>query len=110
MTWHPDVPNLPIKKPREIEELEQMDQAFLESLPGIEVQEKVEEIAHAVARDYKKQQKNGSASECEEIVSIALNVTGAAIGGQVGLAMIAASNSAASAASQEAFPNNTQEF
>lgn len=110
MAWHPDVPNLPIKKPREIEDLEQMDRAFLDSLPGIEVEGKVKQIAHAVARDYKKQKKNGSFDECLEVVSVALRVTGAAIGGQVGRAMIAAYDSESLAAAQEFFPKDTAEF
>ena len=110
MSWHPDVPDLPIKKPREIEHLELMDRASLDSMPPMEVDEKVDEIAHAVARDYKSQIENGSFDECAEIVSIALKTTGSAIGGHVGNAMIAARNSAALKASLDAFPPDTREF
>lgn len=110
MTWHQDVPSIPIKKPKEIEALELMNRVSLDSMPPLEVQEKVDEIAHAVARDYKKQIKNGTFEECLEIVSIALSVTGSAIGGQVGNAMVAASNSAAQIASRHAFPVDKSEF
>lgn len=110
MTWHPDVPNIPIKKPKEIEALEQMDRVSLDSMPSVEVKEKVEQIAHAVARDYKKQKKNGNFDECLEVVSIALKVTGSAIGGHVGTAMIAACDSASLVAAQDAYPEDTSEF
>lgn len=110
MSWHPDVPDLPIRKPREIELLEMMDRASLDSLPPLEVDEKVNEIAHAVARDYKSQIDNGSFDECVEVVSVALKVTGSAIGGHVGNAMIAAHNSAALRVSQDAFPPETRKF
>lgn len=110
MSWHPDVPNLPIKKPKEIETLEQMNRLTLDSMPPLEVEEKVNEIAHAVARDYKKQKKDGSFDECLEVVSVALRVTGSGIGGQVGQAMIAGCNLLALKVSQESFPINTQEF
>lgn len=104
MTWHPDVPDIPIKKPKEIEELELADRAVLDSMPGVEVKETVEQIAHAVARDYKKQKVNGNYDECLEIVSVALKVTGSAIGGKVGRAMIAACDTAAEEAAQQFFP------
>ena len=107
MTWHPDVPNIPIKKPKEIEV---MDRTSLDSLPPLAVKEKVDEIAHAVARDYKKQKKHPSFDECLEIISIALKVTGSAIGGRVGTAMIAACDSAALTAAKTAFPDDTSEF
>src|SRR6187431_1496425 len=110
MNWHPDVPDLPIKKPREIEILELMDRASLDSMPPLEVYEKVDEIAHAVARDYKIQVLDGSFEECAEVVSVALKTTGSAIGGHVGNAMISARNSAALRASLGAFPPDTHEF
>jgi hypothetical protein len=104
MSWHPDVPNIPIKKPKEIETLELMDRVSLDSMPPMEVQEKVDEIAHSVARDYKKQVKNGTFEGCLEIVSVALRVTGSAIGGNVGNAMIAECDTAALNACRIAFP------
>lgn len=110
MVWSPDVPNIPIKKPKEIERLELTDRSSLDSMPPLEVQEKVEEIAHAVARDYKDQIKNGSFDECLEIVSIALQATGSSIGGQVGTAMVATCHSAALTASRNAFPIDAKEF
>jgi len=104
MAWHPDVPDIPIKKPKEIEDLEQMDRAFLDSMPSAEVNEKIEQIAHALARDYKIQVANGSYDECLQIVSVALILTGSAVGGHIGSSMIAAGNHAALKASKDAFP------
>lgn len=98
MRWHPDVPDLPIDKPKAIEDLEKMDRKYLDSLPAVEVQEKVNEIANKVAMAYKKQRPNGSYEECFEVVSTALSVTGSAIGGQVGLAFIAKNETAAKTA------------
>ncbi|HEV8052609.1 MAG TPA: hypothetical protein VGP47_08940 [Parachlamydiaceae bacterium] len=110
MNWHPDLPDIPIKKPKEIEILESMDRVSLDSMPPLEVYAKVDEIAHSVARDYKDQMPNGSFEECAEIVSIVLENTGSAIGGHVGNAMISACNSAALKASQNAFPPAKHEF
>lgn len=89
MIWHPDVPNLPIKKPKRIEAIEKMDPTYRESLPQVEVQELVDDAAEAVAKEYKKEFPNGTHERCIELVSVALTVTGSAIGGQVGNAMIA---------------------
>lgn len=104
MGWYPDVPKLPIKKPRLIEQLEQKNRAFLDSLPGTEVQETVDNIADAVAAEYKKEVPKGNREMCLEIVSVALTVTGSAIGGQVGNAMVAQSDKAALRATENYFP------
>lgn len=104
MRWHPDVPDIPISKPKEIEKLELMDRAVLDSMPPVEVEETVAQIAHAVARTYLQEKKEkATPEECNEIISIALKVTGAAIGGHVGSAMVAESDSAAETASRLAF-------
>jgi hypothetical protein len=110
MAWHPDIPSIPIKKPKEIETLELMDRVLLDSMTPLEVHEKVEEIAHSVARDCKAEVKNGNFDTCLGIVSVALRITGSAIGGQVGKAMIAECDTAALKASREAFPEDTAEF
>lgn len=100
MRWHPDVPDLPINKPKEIEKLESMDRRSLDSMPGVEINKKIEQIANAVAREYKEQKPKGTYSECMEVVQTALTVTGSAIGGKVGIAMIAECENAAKTACQ----------
>ena len=94
MAWHPDVPDLPITKPKEIEKLESMDPAVLNSLPDLEVQETVRDISHAVAKKY-HEEVGGTYDDCVDVVSTALTVTGSSLGGKVGLAMIASNQSAA---------------
>lgn len=106
MKWHPDVPDLPFEKPVEIEELEQMDRRVLDSMPGVEVDEKVDDVADAVARAYKRESSESSYDECVEVVSTALTVTGSSIGGHVGTALIARSEHAAKTACQLAFPEH----
>lgn len=104
MPWHPDVPDLPIKKPKIIETLEQMDRSVLDSMPPVEVQEMVDAVASGVAEAYKEQYKKGNYEECVEFASIALSVTGSALGGQMGKAMIASSEHAAKNACSIVFP------
>lgn len=104
MIWHPDVPNLPIKKPKKIEAIETMDKAFLDSLPPLEVQEMVDGAADAVAHACKRELKEATHEKCLEIVSVALTVTGSAIGGTVGNAMVAQADKAAKLATDQYFP------
>ncbi len=104
MIWHPDVPNLPIKKPKKIEDIEQMDPTFLNSLPGTEVQEMVDGAAEAVAKAFKQQVPNGTHEQCLEIVSVALTITGSGIGGQVGNAMISQADKNAERVASLFFP------
>lgn len=92
MPWHPDIPDLPIDKPKIIENLEQMDRAALDSMPSAETDELIESAAYDVAKAYKEKFPNGNIEECFDFVSIALSVTGSALGGKIGLAMVAASD------------------
>lgn len=104
MSWYPDVPNLPIAKPKEIEALEQRGRTYLDSMPPLEVQETVDNIAEAVAVAYKKKNAKGDREGCLEVVSVALKVTGSAIGGHVGNAMVAQCDTAAERAIEIYFP------
>lgn len=106
MAWFPDVPDLPISKPKKVEELERKGRTYLDSIPKVEVQEIVDDIAEAVAAQYKKEKPKGNHERCLEIVSVALKVTGSAIGGHVGTAMIAQSDTAAERAAELFFPLN----
>lgn len=95
MSWHPDIPDLPIDKPKIIENLEQMDRTTLDSMPAAETDEIIESVAYDVAKAYQEKFPNGNAKECLDFVSIALSVTGSALGGKIGLAMVAAKDSVA---------------
>ena len=103
MSWHPDVPELPIKKPIEIEKIEGMDPIVLNAMRDVQIHETVEEIAHAVARDY-HEQLGGNYEDCVNIVSVALSVTGSSLGGNLGLAMVASKDTASKNACQMIFP------
>lgn len=109
MQWHPDLPDLPIEKPKQIEDLEQMSRAMLDSMPPIEVQEKVDEIAHAVVLAYKKQFPDGSIDDCMSIASIALQATGSGIGGHVGNSMISQNMTASKRACDDLFSHDDQD-
>jgi hypothetical protein len=104
MGWHPDVPDLPIKKPKQIETLEKLDPRVREAMMAVEIEERIKEIAHAVAEAYTKSTKNPKYEVCLEIVSVALRVTGSSLGGRLGTAMIASSEHAAKIATDAAFP------
>lgn len=104
MSWHPDIPDLPITKPKIIEELEQADRRVLDSMPGAEIEDKVNSVAYAVAEAYSEKFEKGNYQGCFEFTSIALSVTGAALGGKFGTAMVAASQNAAKSASLIFFP------
>jgi hypothetical protein len=103
MTWHPDVPDLPIKKPKIVEDLECSSLSERESMRSLEIEETIEAVAHSVALAFKKQCQGGY-NECEEVVSIALTLTGSALGGRLGTAMVAASEHVAKTTSRIVFP------
>lgn len=104
MIWHPDVPDIPINKPEKIEDIEGMDKAELDSLPFAGVDSLVTEAARAVADAYAEQGKDPNYERCVEIVSVALQVTGAGIGTQVGRHMTATSDEKAHEACRIQFP------
>jgi hypothetical protein len=94
MVWDLDNPDIPVKKPKEISMLEAMGRANRDSMPPLEMDEKVEDSADAVARSYRKF-PNSTYGECVTVVSVALNVTGSALGGSFGDHMMSKSESEA---------------
>jgi len=62
-----------------------------DSMPPRETDEKLVESANALAKSYKKL-PGSNFSECVVTVSVALNQTGSAIGGEFGKAMLSRSN------------------
>ena len=106
MLWHPDVPELEIKKPTEILQFEELSPEILEAMSTMEIHARIDRAAEAVAREYKKE-KDESYDECVNIVSIALSVTGNAIGGKVGALMVGRSDSSAIQASRLVYPEES---
>ncbi len=94
MVWDLDNPDIPINKPKEIRELEAMGKADRESMPPREMDEKVEDAAEGIARAYKKL-PGSNYQDCLDVVSVALNVTGAALEGKFGTHMLSLSDSEA---------------
>ena len=107
MTWPPDVPDYPIKKPREIENIERMPPEILNSMRKVEIDEKIGDAADSLAKSYFDSYKEkGSLSECSLIVSGAQKQTGSSIGGNLGMSMVAESKEKAEEACKEYYPDH----
>ena len=106
MSWYPDdVPAFPFKKPRQVEEFEQLSTDQLNSMVGSEVKEKIDDVAFSIAKTYEKQQ-NSSYEGCVSIVSEMLMVTGGAINHKVGQVMVGSGDSVARRICSEIFPED----
>jgi hypothetical protein len=103
MSWPPDIPDLPLKKPAEVAKLELLDSTALNAMRDEEIEEHIEVAASGFARSY-KEEFNGNYEDCVSMVSSALQLTGSAIGGRFGTAMVARSRHVAEMISQELFP------
>ena len=102
MTWDLDNPEIPVNKPKEIDELEAMGRVNRDSMPPREMDEKVEDSAEAVAKSCKKL-PSCDYDQCVTIVSTALNVTGSSLGGAFGNHMLSLSDSMAEHACRHHF-------
>lgn len=87
MFWPPDVPDVGLKKPKELEEMETRDFDSRESMTPLEVHEHIRNIALALAKNYKESKKS-TYSGCLDIVSTALTLTGGSLQGKLGNEMI----------------------
>ncbi len=94
MPWDPNETEIPINKPKEITELELMGRETLSSMPPREMDEKIEEAANAIAQQFNKQEE-GDYESCVAVVSVALSITGSALGGEFGNLMVGKSDSQA---------------
>jgi hypothetical protein len=107
MSWHPDIPDFLNEKPREIEILEEFTPEMMNAMTGLEVNEHIENAAHALAKSYYNFCQNRTDygyDECVMIVSGALSELGASLDCKLGTTMVAESISAAKKASREYFP------
>lgn len=107
MTWPPDVPSFPIKKPHTIEKLEKLPKEILNAMTFVEMEEKIRDAAVSLAHAYNnlKTSREVSYEECVLYVSGALTETGGDINNELGERMIGESQSAASHACREFFPD-----
>lgn len=88
MVWDQEGVEMPIKKPHQLIELEQMSLENLEAMTQEEVHSRIENAADALALNY-MQERGESYEDCIEIVSTFLETSGGPIGGKVGAALVA---------------------
>ncbi len=105
-----DVPELGIKKPKKLEEFEELEPHILDAMTPLEVTEHIRDIAESVADAYHREVNGGNYQGCVDMVSVALSVTGNAIGGKVGAEMVGENESAAKEACKLEFPPPEEEF
>lgn len=109
MAWNPDTPELDFKKPPTIIYLEELNDNTLNAMDFVEIDEHIQNAANEIAQAYHKA-KGGNYEDCVLIVSMALSVTGNAIGGKVGGLLVARNEEAARKAGRLVFPDITDEF
>lgn len=105
MSWHPDVPELNIPKPLAIKELESLGDDVLNAMDTVEIHHRIDDAANQIAQAYIKE-KNNTYESCVDFISMALSVTGNAIGGKVGALFVARSQKAAEQAAHRVYRND----
>jgi hypothetical protein len=109
MPWHPDIPDFLNEKPHEIENIEKLTVEMMNAMTGLEIDEHIENAAHALAKSYYNLCQNRTDygyEECVMIVSGALSELGASLDSKLGSAMVGESVHAAKKASREYFPED----
>jgi len=105
MTSGQDIPNLPFKKPKQIEDIETLDVKIREAMDTIEIENRVFGIAHNLADAYYK--NNGrDPTTCIAIITTALEELGGFLSGRFGSHMISISEEAANEACKKVFPED----
>ena len=108
MNWHPDVPDINVKKPRELEKIEELPISVLNAMTPLELDEKIRDAADGLAKNYVKAASGkATVDECILFVSGALTQTGAALNGKAGAAMVGKSDKAAENACKQLFKDAT---
>lgn len=108
MNWHPDVPDISAKKPRELEKIEKLPISVLNAMTPLELEEKIRDAADGLAKSYMQAAKErATVDECIIFVAGALTQTGGAIDGKAGAAMVGKSDHAAETACKQLFKDVT---
>lgn len=103
MEWDIDNPELPFKKPSELEEIEKIDSKQREAMDKVEMQNRINGAAVSIAEAYAE--NNGKDPEdCVAIIHSALTEMGGSLGGKFGAAMVGMAEKAAHFACQKVFP------
>lgn len=104
MPWHPDVPELNIPKPKAIKWLEELGDDVLHAMDTVEINRRIDDAAGQIAQEYAK--KPGADYEgCVDLISMALSVTGNAMGGRVGALFVGRCDEAAEKAARLVYPD-----
>lgn len=98
-----NTPSNALTKPPQLIHLEQLSAEQLNAMTPVEVEERIEEAAYALADNYQHEMQGGY-KECVETVSTILFSTGAAINTQVGHLMVAKCEAYAAGACRIYFP------
>lgn len=105
MSWNLDVPELPFKKPKMIEELESIDFDQREAMDPQERKDRVRETAYSLAKSYKNHIKDkGSFEGCVAITTEALSSLGNSLSGKLGTQMVGESERVAQDACRIVYP------
>lgn len=109
MAWYPDTPELDFKKPPTIIYLEELNNKTLNAMDSVEIEDHIQAAANETAQAY-HQAKGGNYEDCLLVVSMALSVTGNAIGGKVGALLVAKCEDAAKKACEIIYEEPLDEF
>jgi len=98
-----DIPDLPFKKPVEVERILQLGFDQREGMDPVEARERIQEMAVSLADAYVNT-KNADYEGCVAVIASALSETGAFLGGKFGQTMVAESELSAHQACRLDFP------
>lgn len=102
MNWNIDIPDLPFKKPREIERLELIGKDQREAMDPVEMQERIQDVANSLVQAFLKH-KGPNLELCQAVAISALEEIGGSLGGQFGAAMISQKEKAVRNACEDYF-------
>lgn len=88
MTWSDlDTPNLPFKKPQQLEKLEKMSPEERNSMDPYAMEQSIQEVANVIAKTYQTK-KIGDFEGCLSLIQSALSEMGNSLGGSFGAVMV----------------------
>lgn len=110
MSW-PDNsnPQLPFKKPRQIEKIEEMTYDQREAMDGQERKDRISEAANVLAKTYQKKVKSADYEGCVLLTDSALKTLGYSLGGSFGANMVGMSKQASIESCKQTFLNEEEQ-
>lgn len=98
-----DTPELPFKKTKLVEKLEQLGFDQREAMDGQEMKDRINEVAYNLAETYQKRVSKGDVEGCLLVVNSALSELAHSLGGKFGALMAGMSDRAAQNACKSLF-------